>query len=90
MTERLQLVIVHDSNKNEYRVSTHNITPDEALKFVEEWTPHLQAGCALLRIDQVKRHKSDTAGNCRACRETTRRALSSKLQQMPKFARRAT
>jgi hypothetical protein len=82
----LRLVIVHDAGNNEYCVSAHNITPEEADALIQEWNQHLVEGCRMLDIAQPKPHRAPTAQECRACRDTV--ARSSGFDHKPKFKRR--
>lgn len=88
MTEREQLkvVVLYDANRNEFAISSHNLSGDEAQRFVDQWQPHFKPGYSLILLDQSKRHKSEDAGTCRACRETV--ARSAHLSPTPKFKRR--
>lgn len=82
----LRLVIVHDAGKNEYIVSAHNLTPEEAEKLIKEWDQHLVEGCRMLALAQTKPHRAPTAEKCRTCRDTV--ARSSGFDPNPKFKRR--
>ena len=82
----LRLVILYDAANNQYQVSAHNLTPDEAEKVIQEWNPQLVQGRSLLTIGQRQRHKAQNPDQCRACRETVARA--SGLNPQPKFRRK--
>ncbi len=82
----LKLVIVYHAAENEYSVSAHNQTGEEARKLLAEWQPHLKPGFSFVVIDQRKPHSAADAANCRACRDTVRG--SSGLQPPPRFKRR--
>ncbi|MFY9561299.1 MAG: hypothetical protein WAQ52_13785 [Terriglobales bacterium] len=84
--ESLKLIVVYDHNRNEYSISAHNQSADEAQRFVEQWNPQLIAGCSLILLDQVRRHSAVHGRDCRACRETV--ARSAHLEPQPQFIRR--
>lgn len=88
MTERqsFKLVVAYDRNRNEYSIATHNLTPEEAEAHVGQWTPHLRPECSFIVLAQVRRHMTEEAQNCRACRQTVVR--SAHLEPQPKFTRR--
>ena len=83
----LKLVIVYDAGKNQYEVSTHNLTPEEADRLILEWNQHLIEGCRLLAITQRRRHQTVNPQECRACRETVSREAH--LEPAPKFRRKS-
>lgn len=82
----LNIVILYHAAENEYSVSAHNQTAEDAQKLLAEWSQHLQPGFSLVVLSQEKPHKSTDAATCRACRETVRR--SSGLTPRPIFRRR--
>lgn len=82
---RLKLLIVYDAGRNEYSISNHNLEPQMATEFIEEWQPQLKEGSKFMTLDQKRRHKSSDAQNCRACREQVRH--SSGLEPQPTFKR---
>jgi hypothetical protein len=84
--ERLKLVVLYDGNHNEYSVSAHNASPEQAQDAVARWNRHLRAGYSLIAIDQSRRHKATDPRDCRTCRKTV--ARSSNLSPKPKFVRR--
>lgn len=84
--ERLRLIVVYDQDRNEYSISAHNQSAEEAQRFVEQWNPQLVSGCSLIVLDQSRRHRATEARDCRACRETV--ARSAHLEPQPKFIRR--
>ncbi len=84
--ERLKLVVLYDRNRNEYSISAHNQSADEAQRFVEQWNPQLISGCSLILVDQSRRHSAVHGRDCRACRETV--ARSAHLEPQPKYIRR--
>ncbi len=86
MAEALKLLILHHRTNNEYRLITHNQTPEETRKFVSEWDEHLIEGATLIALDQGKRHSRADAQQCKACREAVRR--SSGIEPKPQFKRR--
>ena len=82
----LKLLILYHRTHNEYRLISHNQTPEETRKFISEWDEHLIEGATLIVLDQGKRHGRGNAQQCKACRETVRR--SSGLEPKPRFKRR--
>jgi len=84
--QHLKLIVVYDRNRNEYSISAHNQSAEEAQKFVDQWNPQLIQGCSLILLDQVRRHRATHGRDCRACRETVGR--SAHLEPQPKFIRR--
>ena len=87
MTEQLfKLIVAHNQNQNEYSLVAHNQTPEEVQTFLGQWTPHLREGHSFVVLDQVKRHATEEAQACRACRDTVTR--SGRFQSQPKFVRR--
>ena len=81
-----KLIIAHDRNGNEYSLVAHNQRPEEVQNFLDQWTRHLREGHSFVVIDQTRRHATEDAQLCRACRDTV--ARSAKLQPQPKFVRR--
>lgn len=88
MTEKesLKLIVAYDSNRNEYSLVAHNQTAEEAQSFLDQWTRHRREGNSFIVLDQTKRHATEKAQSCRACRDTV--ARSSHLEPQPKFIRR--
>ena len=88
MTEKqeLKLIVAYDRNHNEYLLVAHNQSPDEAERYLGEWSRHLREGCSLIVVGQAKPHRTEDAQDCKACRETV--ARSAHLQPQPKFTRR--
>ena len=89
MTDKqpLKLVVAYDHNRNEYSIVAHNRTPDEAEGHVAQWSSHLRPDCSFLVLAQTRRHQTEEAKDCRACRETV--ARSAHLEPQPKFIRRS-
>ena len=87
MTDKLQLklVVTYDRNRNEYSIAAHNRTSEEADAVVAEWSHHLRPDCSFIVLVQIRRHRTEEAKDCRACRETV--ARSAHLQPQPKFVR---
>ena len=83
---KLHLVILHNAPMNEYSLSAHNQTPEQAKLFVQELNPRLEPGCSLITLDQRATHKTGEVQSCKTCRETVRKR--SGLQPLPKFVRR--
>ena len=81
----LRIVILYDAANNQYKVSAHNLTPDEANRLTQECKPPLALGRSLLTIGQSQRHQAQNPDQCRACRETV--ARTSGLNPQPKFRR---
>jgi len=86
--EPLKLVVVYDRNRNEYSITQHNLSPDEAQAFVERWNPHMTQGSSLISLDQPRRHGQSEPNQCRACRLIVVR--SARVEPQPKFIRRNT
>lgn len=87
MNERpLKIVILYHATENEYSISAHNQTAEEAQKLLAEWQPHLKPGFSLVVMDQREPHKAADAAACRACRNTVRHR--SGFAPMPAFRRR--
>lgn len=82
----LNLVVAYDRNRNEFSLVAHNQTSEEAQSFLDQWTRHLREGNSFLVLDQSRRHATEKAQSCRACRETV--ARSPNLEPQPKFIRR--
>jgi hypothetical protein len=82
----LQLLVLYNATENEYSISAHNQTLEEAQKLLEEWNPHLKPGFRLITLVQRKAHKGTEAAACRACRDIVRER--SGLQPPPTFNRR--
>lgn len=83
---KLSLIILYNAPMNEYSLSAHNQTSEQAEQIVRKWNPHLEPGCSLITLDQRAPHKTEDAQSCKTCRETVRR--QSGLQPLPKFVRR--
>ena len=83
--ERLKLVVLYDANENEYAMSAHNLSEEEAALVVSKWQQHFKPGCSLITLDQLKRHQTEDATRCRACRNTV--ARSANISPKPKFKR---
>ena len=88
MTEKLplKLVVLYDRTRNEYFISAHNQSAEEAQAFADRWNPHMITGCSLIMLDQPRRHSAAEAEECRACRRAV--ARSAHLEPRPKFKRR--
>ena len=82
----LKLVVAYDRNRNEYSLVAHNQTPEEAQSYLDQWSRHLREGNSFIVLDQTKRHVTEKAQSCRACRETVVRAAH--LEPQPTFRRR--
>jgi hypothetical protein len=83
----LKLVVAYDRNRNEFSIPAHNQTPEEAEGYVATWTHHLRPDCSFIVLDQTRRHRTEEAKDCRACRETVTR--SAHLEPQPKFVKRS-
>ena len=83
--EQLKLVVAYDRNRNEYSIAAHNRAPEEADAHVAEWSHHLRPECSFIVLNQTRRHRTEEAKDCRACRETVTR--SAHLEPQPKFIR---
>ena len=88
MTEeqKLKLVVAYDRNRNEYSLVEHNRTFEEVQSFLDQWTRHLREGNSFIVLDQTRRHATEKAQGCRACRATV--ARSARLEPQAKFIRR--
>ena len=88
MTEQqaVKLIVAYNQNQNEYSLVAHNQTAEEVQSFLDQWSPHLREGHSFVVLDQTKRHATEEAQACRACRDTATR--SGRLQPEPKFVRR--
>lgn len=84
----LNLVILYRAAENEYSVSAHNQTAEEANQLLQEWNQHLEPGCSLITLGQQKPHSTADAAHCPACRNIVRRR--SGLQPPPTFKRRTS
>jgi hypothetical protein len=84
--ESHKLVVAYDRNRNEYSVVAHNQTAKEVQNFLDQWTRHLREGNSFVVLDQSKRHATEKAPSCRACRDTA--ARSARLEPQAKFVRR--
>jgi hypothetical protein len=82
----LKLIVAYDQNQNEYSVVAHNRQTEEAQAFLDQWTRHLREGHSFIVLDQTKRHATEEAQVCRACRTIAIR--SGRLQPEAKFIRR--
>lgn len=89
MTDKqtLKLVVAYDPNRNECSIVAHNQTQEEADRYAAEWSHHLRPNCTFMVLAQTRRHRTDEAQDCRACRETV--ARSAHLEPQPKFIRRS-
>jgi hypothetical protein len=85
--QQLKLVVTYDRSRNQYFIEAHNQTPDQADSYVAELTPHLRPDCSFIVLNQTRRHRTEEARDCRACRETVTR--SAHLEPQPKFVRRS-
>lgn len=83
---KLHLVVLYNASMNEYSLSAHNQTPEQAEQVMQELNPRLEPGCTLITLDQRATHKTGEPQSCKTCRETVRRR--SGLQPLPKFIRR--
>lgn len=88
MTEEqpLKLIIGYNQNQNEYSLVAHNQSSEEVQSFLDQWSPHLREGHSFVVLDQTRRHATEKAQACRACRDTATR--SGRLQPQAKFIRR--
>lgn len=84
--DNLQLLIVYDSQKNEYTISDHNLEEQQATDLIGQWQPHLRSGCSFIALAQKRKHKSSDAQTCRACRDQIKE--SSGLQPVPRFKKK--
>jgi len=82
----LKLLVAYDRARNEYSIAAHNQTPEEAEGYVAQWAPHLRPDCSFIVLAQTRRHRTESAQECRACRDTV--ARSAHLEPPPKFTRR--
>ncbi len=78
---QLKLAISYHPEKNQYSVLFHNLT--EKAAEVEKGRIDV---LPVLIVEQRKRHSTEDAQNCQACREDVKR--SSGLTPTPKFKRR--
>jgi len=85
--EQLKLVVAYDRNRNEYSIPAHNQSSEEADGYVAKWSQHLRPDCSFIVLAQTKRHRTEEAQDCRACRETV--ARTAHLEPQPKFIRRS-
>ncbi len=83
----LKLIVAYDGNRNKYSLVAHNQTPEEAQSYLDQWSRHLREGNSFIVLDQTKRHMTEKAQSCRACRETV--ARSAHPEPQPKFIRRS-
>lgn len=81
-----KLIVLFDARVNEYSLSAHNQTTEQAEQFVRELQPKLEPNCSLLTLEQLTTHKTEDAQSCKTCRETVRRR--SGVTPPPKFVRR--
>lgn len=86
MSERLKLVALYNANGNEYFISAHNLSPEEAEQFIAQSQPECQPGYSLITLDQGSKHRITEAEHCRTCRDIV--ARSANLEPKPKFRRR--
>ena len=66
---KLHLIVLYNAPMNEYSLSAHNQTPEQAEQFVRELKPRLEPGSSLITLDQRAAHKTDEAQSCKTCRE---------------------
>lgn len=83
---KVKVIVAYNQNENEYSLVAHNQSAEEVQTFLDRWTPHLREGHSFVVLDQVKRHATEKAQACRACRDTVTR--SGRFQPQPKFIRR--
>jgi hypothetical protein len=83
-----KLVVGYDRNRNrnEYSLVEHNQTSEEVQSFLDQWTRHLREGNSFVVLDRTRRHATEKAQGCRACREMV--ARSDRLEPQAKFIRR--
>ena len=79
---QLKIAICYYADKNQYSVLFHNLTAEKAAEVEKGRCDDLP----VLIVEQRKRHSTEDAQNCRACREDVKR--SSGLNPTPKFKRR--
>ena len=79
---QLKIAICYYADKNQYSVLFHNLTAEKAAEVETGRSDVLP----VLIVEQQKRHSTEEAQNCRACREDVKR--SSGLNPSPKFKRR--
>jgi len=79
---QLKIAICYHPEKNQYSVLFHNLTAEKAAEVETGRSDVLP----VLIVEQRKRHSTEDAQNCRACREDVKR--SSGLTPNPKFKRR--
>jgi hypothetical protein len=83
----LKMVVSYDRNRNEYSIAAHNQTSEEAESHLAKWSTHLRPDCSFIVLSQARRHRTEEAQDCRACREAV--ARSAHLEPQPKFIRRS-
>ncbi len=86
MDQSLKLLVVYDSQNNQYTISDHNLEEQHATQLVEQWQPHLRSGCSFIALDQKRRHRTADAQTCRACRDQVKE--SSGRQPVPRFKKK--
>lgn len=84
--QRPKLIVAYNQSDNEYSLVAHNQSPEEIQTFLDQWSRHLREGHSFVVLDQVRRHATEQAQACRACRDTVTR--SGRFQPQPKFIRR--
>jgi len=84
--QSLTLIVAYDRTKNEYAVVMHNQTPEETERYLGQWSRHLRPDCSFIVLDQAKRHTTEDATRCRACRDTALRL--DKFESRPALKRR--
>jgi hypothetical protein len=84
--KHFRIVILYHAAENDYSISAHNQTAEEAQKLLDDYQQHLKPGFSFVLLDQERTHTSPDAATCRACRETVRR--SSGITPRPTFRRR--
>lgn len=83
MLQTLKLIVLYNARTNEYTVSDHNLTLEEAERQLATYRAQdLQA----IAVEQRARHQSTDPQACRACRNNVARALG--LGSKPQFQRR--
>ena len=84
--ERLKLVVLYEADHNEYSISAHNQSAEDAQRIVDQWQPTRLAGVSPIVLDQSRRHQTQDAERCRACRDTV--ARSAHISPTPTLKRR--
>jgi hypothetical protein len=84
MENNQKLVVLFNATQTEYCVLAHNSTPENAQDVVKL---NADRGVPLV-LDQHRPHKTESAIDCRTCREIVVQQL--KMQPKPKFVRQFT